>query len=105
VISSQSIAEAFYTKTSSVEAFSIRDDGIRVKLSEMENPGQTCATLNDWYMISSSSPFIDQAYSAILSSKVSSQKINFQINGCVSYGDRFYPKIAQVYFCDTKLCG
>lgn len=97
-------AEAFYTAPSAVKSVSLGDIGVRVKLINMEDVRQPCATHTDWYMLSNSIQYIDKAYSTFLTSKLSSMPVNFQISGCVSYGGRQYPKITHVYFCDTKLC-
>lgn len=103
-IGSQVYAEAFYTTPSEVKSISLGHDGLRVKVNAMEDSKQTC-THDDWYILGASSDYFDPAYSTLLASKMSSTKINFQINGCASYGgNRTYPKITQVYFCDTKLC-
>lgn len=104
-----STSAEFYTQNLPVTDLSLGGSslsGFRVKLGTMENTGYDCS-ISSWYMYpySASDPNYSAVYSTLLASKVSGAKVGIQIVGCVTSGDRTYPKITHVYFCDTPLCG
>ena len=102
IFSSGVQAETFYSKSSAVSSLSLGGSsfsGFRVKLETMEDPGQSC-NHNSWYMYehTDSDENYNAVYSTLLSSKLAEKSVSFQIIGCITVGDRTYPKITHVYF-------
>lgn len=97
-----SYSEAFYSKRSVVSSLSLGGtsfSGFRVEVEAMEDPGQGC-NHNSWYMYEhiDGDANYNAVYSTLLSSKLSNNDVSFQIIGCITVGDRTYPKITHVYY-------
>ena len=93
---------ASYSNVTTVKALTLGADGVRVKLDSMKEL-EGCVN-QKYYYLSTPTNQEDKLVSALLTAKISKQKINFQLSGCETMSSYSYPKIRHIYFCDTALC-
>ena len=93
---------ASYSVPSVITGITVGPTLVRVYLDDVSGEFETCTAISKKvaYSFDPSIPGNEFMLSAVLSAKVSNQKIMFQSVGCLVD----YSKITHVYFCDTDKC-
>lgn len=96
-----------YTQVATIKDMTVSHNTVRIKLSTMNKLTECSSspTSAKWYHLDLRTDGAQHIYSSLLAAKLAKQKMFLELRGCFSQNaDSKYPKVTQVYLCDTMWC-
>ncbi|MCG7535278.1 hypothetical protein [Pseudoalteromonas sp. OOF1S-7] len=96
-----------YTQVATIKDMTVSHNAARIKLSTMNELTECTSspTSAKWYHLDLRTDGAQHIYSSLLAAKFSGQKMFLELRGCYSHdANSKYPKVTQVYMCDTMWC-
>ncbi|WP_194866520.1 hypothetical protein [Pseudoalteromonas sp. PPB1] len=96
-----------YTQVATIKDMTVSHNTVRVKLSVMNELSECSSspTSAKWYHLDLAKEGSQHIYSSLLAAKFAKQKLFMELSGCFTQNaSSKYPRVTQVYMCDTMWC-